>query len=409
METHYQKLNCGICGSPNIDQVLDLGSMPLANAFVHEEDLLSPELSFPLAVNFCNNCSALQLSHVVNGEILFKNYHYETSASRPLVEHLQALADEIVKKHTESPDDLVVEIGSNDGTLLSRIKDRSRVLGVDPAENIAKIASKNGVPTIVDFFTRKVAKRIKLEMGEARVIVANNVMAHMDDIRSVFSAVKELLSPKGKFIFEVHWVGNLITKGGFDQIYHEHVYYHSLNALKFLTDSLGLVITDVALVPIHGESLRVYVGREGASSQAVSNFLNREIEMGLIKKETYLTFSKKIESNKNKLLQLLDGLKKDGKKIFGYGASAKGNTLLNYFKIGPKVLDYITDTTKAKQGTYTPGARIPVVSPEILKNELPDYMFLLSWNYADVILEKEKDLREKGVKFIIAVPEVRIV
>ncbi|MDP2705030.1 MAG: sugar nucleotide-binding protein [Patescibacteria group bacterium] len=405
----HQKSKCGICGSKNLDTVLDLGLMPLANAFVHKEHLRSPEMFFPLAINFCNDCFSVQLSHVVNSELLYKNYHYETSANDPLVKHFNSLADEIVKDYIQSPSNLVVEIGSNDGSLLSRIKDRCRVLGVDPAQNIAKIAIKNNVPTKVDFFTGKVSKEIKAELGEAQVVIANNVMAHIEDIRGVFSAVKGLLSPNGRFIFEVHWVGNLINQGGFDQIYHEHIYYHSLHSLKHLINSLGMTINDIKLVPIHGESMRVYVGKSGEISEAVHDFLNREIKMGLVKKETYLNFSSKIKSNKNKLLKILIDLKKAGKKIFGYGAPAKGNTLLNYFQIGPDILDCITDTTPAKQGTFTPGMRIPVASPDILKNETPDYMLLLSWNYADAILEKERDLRKKGVKFIIAVPDVRIV
>ncbi len=409
MENFYQKLNCRICDSKNMEKVLDLGSMPLANDFLSKKSLHVPEMVFPLAINFCSNCSLVQTSHVVDGDLLFKNYHYETSASRPLVEHFYSLADEIAKDYIQSPDNLVVEIGSNDGSLLSRIKDRCRVLGIDPGGNVAEIAIKNGISTITDFFSTTLAKKIKSEKGMAKVVVANNVMAHIDDVRYVFSGVKELLSPGGRFIFEVHWVGNLIDEGGFDQIYHEHLCYYSLHSLKFLLDSLRMVINDIKLVPIHGESLRVFAGHSGKSSRSVIEFLDREVKMGLTKRDTYIGFSKKVESNKKKLVDLLWELKKEGKKIIGYGAPAKGNTLLNYFKIGPDILDFITDTTPAKQGTYTPGTRIPVVSPEILKNELPDYIFLLSWNYADAILEKEKGLREKGVKFIIAVPEVRVV
>lgn len=401
-------MTCRICGGADLTEILDLGEMPPANAFLKEADFEREE-SFPLVVRFCGNCKSLQLGHTVSPALLFKDYRYATSASRPLVEHFHALAEEIAENHIESPADLVLEIGSNDGSLLSRIKDRCRVLGVDPAEDLAKIALKNGVLTRTDFFTEELAQGVKSELGEAKVIVANNVIAHIDDSRGVFSAVKELLSPGGRFIFEVHWVGNLVAGGGFDQIYHEHIYYYSLQALKFLTDSLGLVINDVKLVPIHGESMRVYVGKSGQSSEAVRELLGREIEMGLTDKETYLNFSKRIESNKEELKELLGNLKKEGKRICGYGAPGKGNTLLNYFDIGPETLDYITDTTPAKQGIYTPGSHIPVVSPEVLKINRPAYLLLLAWNYAEAILEKEKELRQKGVKFIIPVPEVRVV
>jgi hypothetical protein len=413
MENCIKKITCRLCGSSALEMVLDLGNMPLANAFLSKEDLKKEEACFPLAVNFCHHCFSVQLSHTVNGNLLFKNYHYVTSASKPLAEHFYTLADEIFENYIQSPKDLVVEIGSNDGCLLSRLKGKCRILGIDPAENVTIVAKSEKIPTVTDFFTLDLVKKIKPKIGPARVVVANNVMAHIDDLRDVFSGVKEFLSDDGYFIFEVHWVGNLLTEGGFDQIYHEHLFYHSLHSLKNLIESLGMVLIDVKTIPIHGESLRVYAGNPpaggGKSSPAVENFLKREIEMGLTKSETFVNFSKKIETNKKKLTELLHGLKAEGKKIFGYGAPAKGNTLLNYFHIGPDILEYVTDTTLSKQSTYTPGMHIRVVSPEMLIKEQPDFVLLLSWNYADAILEKEKELRNKGVKFIIPVPQVRIV
>jgi hypothetical protein len=408
MKKFKLKKECGICGSKDFLEILDLGAMPPANAFLKANEFKKEE-NFPLVVQLCKNCKSLQLRHVVSPIFLFKDYCYTTRASQPLVEHFHELAEEIVNDYVQSPNDLVVEIGSNDGVLLSKIKDQCKVLGIDPANNIAKTAIQENVPTLVDFFNTKLSKKIKSDIGEAKVVVANNVMAHINDLRDVFSGVKHLLSSTGCFIFEVHWVGNLLTEGGFDQIYHEHLYYHSLNSLKVLLDSLGMVINNIRLVPIHGQSMRVYVGRSGVSSSAVRKFLDREIKMGLLDAKTYQNFSKKVESNKGNLSKLLGKLKKNGKKIVGYGAPAKGNTLLNYFKIEPKVLDYITDTTPSKQGKYTPGAHIPIVSPEKLESDWPDYALLLSWNYADAILKKEKALREKGLKFIVPVPKVKIV
>lgn len=405
----HKKEICGICGGTNLVPILDLGEMPVSNAFLKESELSSPEPTFPLAVQICENCKSLQLQYIVSSDLIFKNYSYATGASKPLVDHFHRLADEIADEHIENESDLVIEIGSNDGSLLRRLQGKSRILGVDPADNIVIIAEKNNVPTIVDFFNSRLAKEILAKEGPAKVIVANNVMAHINGIRDVFDGVKILLSPTGKFIFEVHWVGNLLTDGGFDQIYHEHFYYHSLSSLKNLTDSLGMVIQDVKLVPIHGESMRVYVGLSGESSQAVKDFLVREKKMGLTEVNTYKDFSKKVELNKTVLKDLLSELKKAGKKIVGYGAPAKGNTLLNYFKIGPEIIDYITDTTPYKQNSYTPGSRIQILSPAELLKETPDYLLLLSWNYADSILEKEKELRNKGVKFIIPVPFVRVV
>ncbi|TSC70640.1 MAG: C-methyltransferase [Parcubacteria group bacterium Gr01-1014_46] len=405
----YKKEICGMCEGTGLVPVLDLGEMPVSNAFLKKEDLNLREPFYPLSVQVCTNCKSLQLVHIVPSELIFKNYSYTTGASKPLVEHFHRLADDIAENHIENQNELVIEIGSNDGSLLSRLKGKTRILGIDPADNIAKLAEDNSVPTRVDFFDSKLAEDILHNEGPAKVIVANNVMAHINNIKDVFTGVKILLSPKGQFIFEVHWVGNLLTDGGFDQIYHEHFYYHSLHSLKHLIDSLGMVVRDVKSIPIHGESIRVYVGLSGDSSKNVENFLKREVDMGLADVKTYQDFSKKVESNKHELKSLLSRLKETGKRIVGYGAPAKGNTLLNYFKIGPDIIDYITDTTPSKQGAFTPGSRILIVSPENLKKEIPDYILLLSWNYADSILEKEKELREKGVKFIIPVPTVRIV
>ena len=218
-----------------------------------------------------------------------------------------------------------------------------------------------------------------------------------------------LLHDDGYFVFECHWVGNLIHEGGFDQVYHEHLFYYSLHALKTLLATHGLTITDVNLVPIHGESLRVYAAKKGKENKAVNGFLEKEKEMGLTKKETYEGFSEKVISNKERLGDLLVALKKLGHSIVGYGAPGKSTTLLNYVGIGPKIIDFITDTTPSKQGAYTPGMRIPIKHPDILTKKKPDYILLLSWNYADAILEKEKKIRKRGVKFIIPVPEIRIV
>ncbi|MFA6095221.1 MAG: class I SAM-dependent methyltransferase [Candidatus Paceibacterota bacterium] len=410
MEDFYKRLECHSCGNKGLIKVLDLGATPLANAFLSSEALGEPELIVPLAINFCPECSLVQLTHVVKGDVLFSDdYHYATSASRPLVEHFKGLAQEIAKHYVKSPHDLVIEIGSNDGTLLSYLTKSCNVLGIDPARNMAAIALTKGVPTVTEFLDMPLAERLRKEKGGAKVVVANNVMAHIDGIKDVFAAVKELLADDGRFIFEVHWVGNLVTEGGFDQIYHEHLFYYSLHSLRHMLGSLGMVINDVKLVPMHGESLRVYAGRSGESSQAVRDLLKREEEMGLAKAETYLAFSKKVFLNKEKLMKFLKDMKKSGKKIVGYGAPGKGNTLLNYYGIGPDILDFITDTTPQKQGTYTPGMHIPVVHPDRLKSEQPDYILLLSWNYADAILAKEKALRDQGVKFIVPVPEMKIV
>lgn len=409
MKNYIHKNSCRICGSENLVKILDLNETPLANGFLTEEELKKEEEKFPLAAHFCNNCSLVQLLDVVDPKILFGNYHFMTSASKPAVDHFINLGQELTDNFVKDKNDLVVDIGGNDGTLLGCIKDHCRVLNVEPASNIAEISKKNGVATINDFFSSDLAQKILDEYGKASVISANNIIAHTDKVKDIFVGANLLLKDNGIFVFEAHWVKNLVGEGGFDQIYHEHLCYYSLHALKHLVESTGFFIKDVKSVPMQGESLRVYVGKTEGASMAVDEFLQREKDMGLTDIKTFLGFSDKVIQNAKNVKELLNSLKQQGKKIVGYGAAAKGNTLLNYFQIGPDLLDYIVDTTPLKWGRYSPGAHIPVVHPDKLKTDIPDYIFLLAWNYADAILEKERELREKGVKFIIPVPTIRVV
>jgi len=389
--------------------MLDLGSMPPANAYVRKEDLAKPEKSFPLALYFCRKCSLAQLLDVVNPEILFKNYHFLTSASFPSVVHFERYAQEVIKPLIQSKNDLVIDIGGNDGTLLQYVKEYARVLNVDPADNLAPISERNGVPFYTGFFTSQTADDIIAKYGKAKVVTANNVFAHTDPLRDVFDSVAKLIGDDGTFIFEVHWQKHFIEEGAFDQIYHEHLCFHSLHALQHLVESAGMKIFDVQIVPMQGRSLRVFAAKNRVISPNVERILNEEEKAGLTHEATLRSFAQKIETNKKKLLALLKELKAAGKKIVGYGAPAKGNTLLNYYGIGPDILDYLSDTTVLKQGLYSPGMHIPIVSPEKLITDTPDYILLLAWNFKDAILEKEKALREKGVKFIITVPAVEVI
>jgi len=411
-EDFLHKTTCRICKNFDLVRILDLGEMPLANAFLKKEDLDKSETRFPLAVYFCSNCGLLQLLDIVNPEILFRHYYYLTSASKPLAEHFVELGKNLVDRFVKSKNDLIVEIGGNDAVLLDSIKKRCRVLNIEPARNIAKISRKKGVDTIEEFFSAGLAKRVLRKYGPARVVTASNVFAHIDDLDDVIEGVKILISDKGIFVFEVNWVGNLmglVSIGGFDQIYHEHLSYFSLLSLGRFVSQFGLKIFDVKLIPIHGQSLQVYVNENYEVSKSVNEFLEKEKNLGLNKIETYINFAERVERNKNELKGLLLKLKKENKKIVGYGAAAKGNTLLNYFQIDNKILDFIVDDSPLKQGLYTPGTRIPIYSPERLKERRPDYLLLLAWNYAESILKKEQKLRDKGVKFIIPVPEVKIV
>ncbi len=402
---------CRLCGQEKLVHMLDLGEMPPANAFVEKKDLHKKEVAFPLRVAVCPNCFAVQLRDTVHPKALFsRDYYYLTSASKPLAEHFRVQGKRLAKEFHLKKKDVVVEMGSNDGTLLSAIAPYARVLGVDPAKNVGKVAQKKGVETLHAFFGKKTAEKILKKNGPAKLILANNVFAHIADIHDVVRGIKTLLAADGQFVAEVHWVGNLLGEGGFDQIYHEHIYYFSLHALKHLFEQMhGLTVADVEIIPIHGQSLRVFVTKQKKVKPSVAKLLKEEKRLELHQLKAYKRFALRVTALKKELDITLKGLKMKGKKVVGYGAPGKGNTLLNFVGIGPEFINYIIDTTPTKQGTFTPGTHIPVVHPDILKTDTLDYILLLSWNYAEAILEKEKELRERGVKFIIPVPHVRII
>lgn len=409
MAKFYKKReDCRGCGGKNLTPVLDLGSMPPANSFIKASEI-SKEKQFPLTVVFCNDCKLLQVPEVVDPGVLFSEYDYLTSASAPLVLHFKKMAVHIAEKFSIKKEDLVVEIGGNDGVLLEALVDKCRTLNVEPAKNVAELSRNKGIETINDFFGPRLAEDIVGKYGHANIVVANNVMAHIDDMRGIFSGVSSVVGDKGVFVFEVHWVGNLLGDGGFDQIYHEHLCYYSLISLKNLVERSGLKIFDIEMVPMHGESMRVYAGKSREPSIAVVEMLKKEKNMKLDKMETFLNFKNKVENNQNRLVVLLTDIKKQGKSIVGYGAPAKGNTLLNFCKIDGKTVDYIIDTTPFKQGLVAPGSHIPIYSPEKLKESRPDYVLLSAWNYADAIIKKESELINAGTKFILPVPEPRII
>lgn len=409
MQDYILKTTCRVCEGSDLVQVLDLGSTPPANAYLKKEDLDKPEQSYPLVLYFCRTCSLAQLLHVVNQDILFKNYHFLTGASFPSVEHFEKYAQEAIIPLISSPQDLVVDIGGNDGSLLSFVKDHARALNVDPADNLAALSEEKGVHFYPAFFTSAVADELIEKYGEAKVVVANNVFAHTDPLRDVFQGVAKMIGDDGVFIFEVHWQKHLLDTGCFDQIYHEHLCFHSLHALKHLVERSGMQIYDVQVVLAQGRSLRVFVAKNRTPSPTVARILAEEVAAGLTQEATHHAFAKKTKANKGKLLVLLKNLKAAGKKIVGYGAPAKGNTMLNYYGLGTETLDYLTDTTSLKQGLYSPGMRIPIVHPDTLLINTPDYVLLLAWNFKDAILEKERALRARGVKFIVTVPEVEII
>ena len=404
------RTTCRVCGSKEMHKFLSLGPTPLANSFLRKDHLSSPEGFYPLDVHFCSNCHLVQLLDIVSPEILFKEYAYVTGASKPMQTHFAELAEDVIQNFKPRKNSLVVDIGSNDGTLLQNFsKSGFSTIGIEPASNIAQLAEAKDIQTVNELFGDECAVKLCKEYGSANVILATNVFAHVDNLESLVHGVTHLLSNDGVFIIEVPYLLNLLNNLEFDTIYHEHLSYFSIHPLVYLFQKFGMVVVDIRQVPVHGGSIRVFVQRTGQQSKNVAKLLSMEREAKLDSFQTYLKFGKEVSLLKEKLVRLLKMLKVEGAKITGYGATAKGNTLLNYCKIGTDILDYITDTTLFKQGRYTPGMHIPIFPEEKFHEEPPDYALLLAWNYADDILQKESEYRQNGGKFILPIPEPKVI
>ncbi len=404
---------CRACKGQAMARFLSLGPQPPANAFLRKEELDKPEMAFPLDVYFCSGCSLVQLCDIVSPDLLFRNYVYVSSTSPSFVAHFRGFAQEIAARFSLTPASLAVDIGSNDGILLKPFRELGvRVLGVDPADKIAAAATADGIETLPHFFTPALAESILCDKRHASVITGTNVFAHVNDLDELLGGVKILLEPEGVFIVEVPYLVDFLDKNLFDTVYHEHLSYFSVSSLHALFGRLGMRIFDVEKVGSHGGSLRVFVARKEAgrqTSQAVGRFMESERSRGLDSLPVYGEFACRVEHNRAALKGLLRDLKSSGKKIAGYGAPAKGNTLLNYFGIGPETLDYIVDDSAWKQGLYTPGVHIPVVRAEQLHSRRPDYVLILAWNFADPIMKNLAWFSGLGGKFIIPVPEARII
>jgi len=342
---------------------------------------------------------------------MFKDYVYLTGFSKPMKNHFEALATEVIRDLKPSKDSLVVDIGSNDGTLLSMFSGHGLdTLGIEPASNIARIAESRSIRTVNDFFCEELAEKVAEQYGSADIILATNVFAHIDNLGGFLAGVKRLLSDDGVFIIEVPYLLSLLKNREFDTIYHEHLSYFSLHPLVYLFEKSGLSVVDVKQNAIHGGSIRVFAKRSGSKQSAsVAKLLSMERKEGLASIDTYAKFAEEVALLRKELVNLLKALKAKGAKIGGYGASAKGNVLLNYCGIGTNILDYIIDTTPFKQGLLTPGMHIPVLPEEKFRENPPDYMLLLAWNYADDILKKESKYRQGGGKFILPIPKPRVV
>lgn len=403
---------CRVCKENDFTKVLTFGPTPLANAFLKNEQVDKEEYFYPLDVYFCNNCKFLTLGHVVSPVALFKDYVYVSSTSQVFINHFKIFAQDVYKKFNLTKKSLVVDIGSNDGILLKPFKVLgAKVLGIEPASKIAGLARKDRIETIDKFFTAKLAKEIVEKYGHVRIATATNVFAHIDDLDEVIKGLDILLEEDGVFIMEAPYLVDFLEKRYFDLVYHEHLSYWSIKSLITLFKRFNMGIFDVQKVAVHGGTIRTFIARKGAykKEKSVEEFLSLEKKWRLDQKETYLQFSDQVLDNKIKLLALLKRIKSENKKIVGYGAPAKGNTLLNYFSIGQEFLDYIVDDSSWKQGLYSPGKRIPVVSSKALTNDKVDYILILAWNFAESIMANNREFSKKGGRFIIPVPKPIII
>ena len=387
--------------------------MPLANSLLTKEDLVRPEPAFPLDLAFCHTCSLIQITETVPPETLFREYRYFSSFSDEIKSHAGAISRRLIDSLRLGPNALVVEAASNDGYLLRHYLGAGvPVLGIEPALNVARVAEeKYGIKTLTDFFNESLAVKLRKEGIRADVFHANNVLAHVADLNGFVEGIRLLLKDEGVAVIEVPYVIEMIDRCEFDTIYHEHLCYFSVTTLQHLFRRHQLKIQDVERLPIHGGSIRLFVRHRDSidPTPAVSLLLEQEASRGVNQFGYYSGFADRVGHVKGSLCRLLTDLKGRGGRIAAYGAAAKGSTLLNYCGIGPELLDFVVDRSPHKQGRYMPGVHLPIYSPQRLVEAMPDYTLLLTWNFADEILAQQAEYRQRGGRFIIPVPEPKVV
>ena len=409
------QLNCRACGERGLSPILSLGHMPLANALLTDDQLDEPETTFPLDLVFCPSCSLVQITETVDPARLFGHYLYFSSVSETMLAHARKLARHLVAERDLGPSSLVVEIGSNDGYLLQYYKEAGiPVLGVEPAANVADVAEQErGIPTLCGFFGAEMALRLVAEGRQADLVHAHNVLAHVADLPGFVRGLARLVKPEGRVVIEVPYLKDLLERRAFDTIYHEHLCYFSLTALHRLLGSLGLRIAQVEQQEIHGSSLRLVIARSGPEpnppSTEVQALLEEEQAWGVDQAESYLGFALRVQELRRSLRSLIEGLVAQGMRVAAYGAAAKGTILLNYVGLGRDLIDFVVDRSVHKQGRYIPGVRLPIYAPEKLLRVMPDYVLLLPWNISDEILEQQSEFLRRGGRFVVPIPQPRIV
>jgi len=389
--------------------------MPLANALLAAEQLGQPEPRFPLELVFCPSCTLLQLTETISRESLFSEYPYFSSYSDTMLGHARCLVDRLAEERRLGRGSLAIEVASNDGYLLQYYRDRGiPVLGIEPAANIAKVAEEKGIQTLCRFFNEALAQELAAKGQRGSVVHAHNVLAHVDDLNGFARGLRAVLRDDGIAVVEVPYVRDMITGGEFDTIYHEHLCYFSLAALTQLFSRHRLTVRDVERLPVHGGSLRVFLARDDGGADGyrlagVSVLLAEERAWKVEQIAPYRAFGGRVEALRRDLMELLHRVKADGKRVAAYGASAKGNTLLNYFGIGRDLVEFVADRSPVKQGRFTPGTHLPIVPPATLLDSMPDYALLLCWNLVDEIVAQQQEYLARGGQFIVPIPELKVV
>lgn len=410
--THYRRDTCRLCGSRQIEISLRLTPTPPADAYVPEKLLGEEQAVYPLDLYLCHDCGFSQLSDVIHPESIYLDYIYETKSSLGLVEHFKNYAGSVVARINPPPGSRVVDIGSNDGTLLQCFKDLGyTVLGVDPAREIAHSATARGVETLPDFFTGELSRKIKTERGPAAIITANNIFANVDELDEITDAIRDLLSPDGVFVFESFYLADLLQNMVFDFTYHEHLSYFSVKPLVRFFRSHGMELIDAERIPTKGGSLRYTVQLAGGPRSifdSIAQLIAHEDKLGLDQIATYTAYADKIAGIRDEVTHLLDKLRKEGKRIDGFGASATTTTLIYHFRLGQS-LGCIYDDYPAKQHLFSPGFHIPVLPPEEIANRKPDYILIIAWRYVRPIIEKNPGFAERGGRYIVPLPALQII
>ncbi len=411
MEIIHNK-TCRMCDSTDFDRVIDLGRHPLVNSLVSKEDLDKTDPVFPLVVMRCQQCSLVQQVNIIDACEIYKNvdYLYFASDMPGLDKYFQPYAEDVEKRFVTNSSDLVVEIGSNDGILLNLLKSGVRILGVDPATNVVLRALKRGIPTVPLFFSERLAKQIVNEWGPAKVMIGNNCIAHLNDLHDLMRGVKTLLSPDGVFIIECNYWGGMVKNTNYSLIYHDHYSFFSVKVWRQFAQKYGMRVFDALVTPAQGGSLRMFLCNDGRpETDRLSSLIKEEEETKLNTCETSIKYERNVWKVANKLRETVKNIKQQGKTIAGYGAAAKGFTILKCSDIGNEFINYFVDDSPAKQGWYTPVDHIPIISRQEAENRLPDYFIILAPNYANVIIEKEAEYRRRGGKFIVPIGDIPVV